>query len=77
MFNSAQSEFEKTPDVFHTLILLNHISLMIMEISGNGLINVLIVVGVKFSLLVPGVVSKYYLLSVINLYQNRKKILSI
>lgn len=48
MFNSAQSEFGKTPDIFHTQILLNRISLMIMEISGNGLINVLIVVGVKF-----------------------------
>lgn len=73
MFNLVQTVFEKIPDIFHTQILSNHISLMIMEISGNGLINVLIVVGVQFSLLVPGVVSKYYLLSVINLYWNRKK----
>lgn len=35
MFNLAQTVFEKIPDIFHTQILSNHISLMIMEISGN------------------------------------------
>lgn len=76
MFNSTQIN-EEEPDILPIQILSIHFSLMIMEVSEYKFINVLIVAAVKFSLLVPGVVSKHCLLRVMNVYPARKEIQSI
>jgi len=72
MFNSTPTN-EEQPDMFHIKIISINFSLMIMEVSEYKFINLLIVAGVKFPLLVTGVVSKYSVLRVINVYLDRKK----
>lgn len=75
MFNSTETNGEQ-PDIFHIQILSIAFSLMIMEVFEYEFIHVLTVTEVKFLSLVPGAVSKYHLLRVINVYPDRKKIQS-